>query len=262
MIIRTPEREYYVVMDNRVLEDHRLSWKARGVIAYLLSKPDGWEVMTAELINSGPDGRQSVESALSELEHIGYLIRHHQVRGEKGHFDSVQTEIHECPTSGWPEARARKKAQVRTDADYPQPGNPRTDNPQAGNPRRVITNSSKTEESKTELVLVASEESKPFGDFWNIYPRRHGKRLNKPEATRHWNKLNQKDKEAAIVGAKLYAESVINGTTLSSKDPDRWLRDRKWEDWQEPSIPDVSHRTSDRRSAADSLADSLFGSLS
>ena len=44
--VRVTDREQhaFVVIDRRTLEDERLSWAARGVIRYLLAKPDDWEI--------------------------------------------------------------------------------------------------------------------------------------------------------------------------------------------------------------------------
>ncbi len=67
-IIRVEKRERYVVLDKHFLEeDDRLSWKATAILAYLLAKPDGWEIRVADLIKRKQDGRDSVRSGLREL---------------------------------------------------------------------------------------------------------------------------------------------------------------------------------------------------
>ena len=167
MIVRTPKTKNYATIDNRVLEDSRLSWKARGIIAHLLSKPDGWEVMTQQLINAGPDGRDAVVSALKELEKFGYITRTEQPRGGSGRFDSKTTIVHEEPTTGFPPGRKspgrtgtenplRTNAQVATDEGCPSTANPLPDNPSTDNPRRVRTELSITEETTTEEGLKTS----------------------------------------------------------------------------------------------------------
>jgi hypothetical protein len=100
MIIRAPHKSNYSVIDNRVLNDERLSWRARGLLAYLLSKPDGWQVMTQNLVNSSPDGRRIVEVTMTELETLGYVERPGQLRNDRGRFDSVTTIVREEPISG------------------------------------------------------------------------------------------------------------------------------------------------------------------
>jgi len=65
-----------------ILNDRRLSFKSRGLFAYLLTNPD---VTVNDLINSGPDERVSVHSALKELEQLRYIDRT-TVRDSSGRF--------------------------------------------------------------------------------------------------------------------------------------------------------------------------------
>lgn len=103
MIIRTARRDRYVVISKVPLEDTRLSWRARGLLSYLLSKPDNWTVMIAHLVNEAPDGRSSVMAALRELEANGYLWR--TKRRVAGQFDGVDSEVYEEPQPDLTEVR-------------------------------------------------------------------------------------------------------------------------------------------------------------
>jgi len=60
---------------NSVIEDSRLSFKALGILTYLLSKPSNWVIHEYEVARSHGCGRDAVRSALRELEAAGYLIR-------------------------------------------------------------------------------------------------------------------------------------------------------------------------------------------
>lgn len=71
-------RSNYTVLDNGLLRDRGLSWAARGMLAFLLSKPDGWEVREANLVNESDAPRQgisTVRAILAELEAAGYMQR-------------------------------------------------------------------------------------------------------------------------------------------------------------------------------------------
>ena len=59
-------------MDKSFLEDSRLSYKAKGILAYLLSKPDNWKVIVGNLVNYSADGKASVYAGLKELKECGY----------------------------------------------------------------------------------------------------------------------------------------------------------------------------------------------
>lgn len=131
MIIRTPIRDRYVVIAKNALEDERLSWKARGILAYLLTKPDHWQVYVKQLAGAGPDGRTAVLSALRELEECGYLVRR-QGHKDDGTFDRPDIEIHESPQVatevGKPDCGADQgepaKVQVATEVGLTATGKP------------------------------------------------------------------------------------------------------------------------------------------
>lgn len=86
-IIRAPRRDRFVIMDQRAVEDERLSWAARGLLGYLLSRPDDWKVLVNDLRKRGDLGRDGIYRLLKELRTIGYARyvrlrdRHGRIRG-------------------------------------------------------------------------------------------------------------------------------------------------------------------------------------
>lgn len=79
-----PERDF-VVLRNEAMRDPYLSFRARGVLAWLLSHAPGYSVTAAELRHAGPEGRDAIRTALRELEARGYLVRH-RLRAVDGTF--------------------------------------------------------------------------------------------------------------------------------------------------------------------------------
>lgn len=53
-------------------DDPRLTWKGKGLMAYLLGKPANWVVSITDLVNHSPDGEKSTRSGLLELRMLGY----------------------------------------------------------------------------------------------------------------------------------------------------------------------------------------------
>lgn len=98
MIIRVKKDKSnpYVIIDKRVLNDATLSWRAKGMLAYLLSLPDDWQIYQEELVTHSTDGITSLRSGLKELEDAGYLKRV-QARDDKGRYVGWDYEVHEIP---------------------------------------------------------------------------------------------------------------------------------------------------------------------
>lgn len=63
----------YVMMDKRPLENPKLSWRAKGMLAYLLSRPDTWTVRLQDLLNRSPDGDYIVRQTIRELAKAGHM---------------------------------------------------------------------------------------------------------------------------------------------------------------------------------------------
>ena len=85
-IFRTKSEKEYTVIKNKLLNDKSLSWEARGMLVYLLSKPDTWIVKKQDLIESSPAAGKKTARILKELETTGYIKRN-KFRNEKGQWE-------------------------------------------------------------------------------------------------------------------------------------------------------------------------------
>lgn len=84
MIFKIIKRDTpFVMIDKRIAEDERLSYKAKGLMMYLLSRPPDWIVRRDDLIARSTDGREAVQSGMSELKDIGYaeLVDEQDIKG-------------------------------------------------------------------------------------------------------------------------------------------------------------------------------------
>jgi DnaD/phage-associated family protein len=95
--VRTVKRENpFVQLDKYFLEDSNLSWGAKGILAYILSKPDYWVIRKEDLIKRSDDGKAKVEAALLNLMANGY-INWFQEKNEDGTFGSWVYDVYERP---------------------------------------------------------------------------------------------------------------------------------------------------------------------
>lgn len=71
-ILRRHLSSGYTVLPTATLEDSRLSFRARGILAFLVAKPDDWQVRAESIAKMGKEGRDAVQAALRELRNCGY----------------------------------------------------------------------------------------------------------------------------------------------------------------------------------------------
>lgn len=76
----------FSVIDNTPFEDKMLSWSAKGLMGYLLTKPDSWHVRMEDLYKSSPQGEHATRNIVKELIEKGYIVRD-RVKGKRGRFE-------------------------------------------------------------------------------------------------------------------------------------------------------------------------------
>lgn len=65
----------FTIISNDHLRDKRLSWAARGLLAWLCSHAEGYEITEATIVDAGPMKRDGIRTLLREMEELGYLRR-------------------------------------------------------------------------------------------------------------------------------------------------------------------------------------------
>jgi hypothetical protein len=78
---------HYTQIPNKWVRDHRLSYRARGILAILMSHDVGWRTSQNQL-QTEHDGRDAIAKSIRELEAFGYLVRE-QGHDESGRFQEV-----------------------------------------------------------------------------------------------------------------------------------------------------------------------------
>lgn len=93
----TKEIVPFAQVANEVLQDKEISLKAKGLYAYLFSKPESWDFSGDRIVNEMSDGRKAVYAALKELETKGYLERRRHQTGRMEYVLKYSTRV---PTIG------------------------------------------------------------------------------------------------------------------------------------------------------------------
>ncbi len=137
-IIRTKRTKNFTVLNNDLIRDSRLSFKARGLLQYMLSMPDDWKFYVSELAkHSSKEGESAIRSGIEELEKLGYM-RRIQNRDKSGKFGSVDWEVLDEPV-------------FSPHVEKPQADKPNAEKPHADNRPLLRTNGTKNLYNK-ELI--------------------------------------------------------------------------------------------------------------
>lgn len=202
-IIRSPRPDSgFYILDRKISEDRRLSWAARGMLVFLLGKPDNWFVSIANLINETSQalgkrsGRDAVYAILDELIKVGYLVRGDQ-RRDAGRLSGAEYTVHETaspPCTPFPYT----VNPADTVSDFPDTAKPHTANPPlpSTDVEKGLTPTEdgvKTETGDGLKAGDASADSKPskavsagFARFWEAYKPAKERRTDKPRCLKLW----------------------------------------------------------------------------
>lgn len=126
----------YCQMANEFLKDTRLSWKAKGIIAYVQMLPDDWVLNMRDLTNRATDGRDSLYSGIKELEKFGYCSKIMQ-RNPDGTIAGFAYEI--CDKAIF-QSFTENPVMDAPQAENPDTVKPDTEKPDPENPSLINTN--------------------------------------------------------------------------------------------------------------------------
>lgn len=163
-IIRVEKRERWLTIENETVRDKRLTFGARGLLSYLLSYPNKWELKVPHLIKQSPAGRDAIYSLLRELERFRYLIRKKR-RGGRGRISWLSI-IYETP-QGEPLTDkelqqlhpGRRKKNKGDKPSLPLTGFPYMDRPYTDKPDTVEPDTDRPYTDKPDAYVLLSEES-------------------------------------------------------------------------------------------------------
>lgn len=191
----------FVLVHKKFIYDSKLSARAKGVLLYLLSRPNDWQIYTSEIQKHMTDGIKSVNSAVKELMDAGYIKRTLK-RSEKGTFKGYEYLVYEIPTE-------------TPFAENGQTENGLAENGQTENRQRHTTNNNSTNndltnnnntnnDSNTSATNVTRER---FEEWWKLYD----KKLDKKKAYSLFKTaLKEHSYETIMSGTREYLKTITN----------------------------------------------------
>lgn len=240
-IFRLSRRERFAQIDTHCLEDQNLSWKAKGMLAYLMSRTDDWMTRVQHLKTVSTDGRIATASGLRELIENDYA-RRRQPRDEEGKVKAVEYWIVEAPPEvlrqrmpeeeyqafreeweKWPAPHKEKEKEdtESEESDEPQSGNliadedPQSENliadendPQSGNLIAV-----KTPESENLIADENPQSGNPHADD----PHADNLQLRKNDLTKEGTTYDRSGR--SVVGRSRAIEDVATEEKTPTDEP-------------------------------------------
>jgi hypothetical protein len=189
----------FTQIHNAWVRDPNLTYKAKGLLTYLLSHEVGYTITIGQIIRESGDGKQSVRSALEELIKAGYL-------------ETKRTTDARGYNAGL--------AYFIKDPTKPKSENPTLDNPTLDNQTALennLTKKTKKQEKQT---------SDRFDEFWNLYP----KKLSKAQALKAWKlAIKRKPDTEIIEAAKAYSLGKLPDVQFIPL-ASTWLNNDRWDD--------------------------------
>jgi hypothetical protein len=188
----------FTQIHNAWVRDPNITYKAKGLLTYLLSHEVGYTITIGQIIRESGDGKQSVRSALEELIKAGYL-----------------------ETKRTTDARGYNAGLAYFIKD---PNSPKSENPTLDNP--TLDNQTALENNLTKKTI---KQEKPtdndFEKFWNLYP----KKVAKADALKAWNKaIKRKTADELLKLTKVYSEGKLPDITYIPY-PASWLNKELYE---------------------------------
>jgi len=203
-VIRRSKRERnFTCIPNKLIEDQLIGWRDLGLIVFLLSKPDNWEVSVSHLAKTKKSGRDAIYSSLKRLRDSHYirLKKHSDGRAEWIVYDKPHTEK---PT-----------------LNEPYPENPDQENPDKAFPTLVKTD----KEVKTEEEVKTESR---FDEWYQSYPLKKAKEA----ARKAWEKWRL-DTRADELIATLQIQKSKDAMWIKNIGipyPSTYLNQKRWED--------------------------------
>ncbi|MDO5569015.1 MAG: hypothetical protein Q4G04_02745 [bacterium] len=145
-VFKIEKTKDFTVMSNYHLRDKSLTYKAKGLLSFMLSLPEDWDYSLAGLTAISKESRDGIRSILKELQTYHYL-EIEKVRGDKGYFE-YNYLIYEKPHF----------IEVDNEKINPDMQIPHLDNPNMEIPTQINTNKQIDKGDKTKSSFFVAEE--------------------------------------------------------------------------------------------------------
>lgn len=180
----------FTMVANEVLYRRDISLKAKGIFAYLFSKPESWDFAAERICLECREDRKTILSALKELELVGLLNRRKLPSGRVEYMIEYATQ---SPKSGLRHSDPKSEKGTVAKGHSGKNG--------------LLSNTEGV--SNTEEESNKEESCYGFEEFWNDYPLK----VSKKKAQQIYSRIKEVDR------------AVIKLDLPKRKETDSWKRE-------------------------------------
>ena len=211
-VVKVNKSDGFTVMSNHHLRNSALSFKARGLLSFMLSCPPSWDFSVEGLQRCAKDGRDSINSGLNELEKAGYLIRQ-KVRDKNGSFAGIEYVLYELPQTVATSGKEKEAVHEPLEKMDTGSGKSETQKMDADSENVINTTFSPSTENPS---MVKNEQILPFTENPFTGNPSAGKPFTDKPLTENPQQINTN-----IINTKLLNTKEINTDKLSSSDDEQ-----------------------------------------
>ena len=162
MIIRREKNKNYSIISNECLKNAKISTRAKGMYAYIMTLPDDWVIQKGELYKHFAEGKDYLDKGFNELKKYGY-IQQIRVQKENGQFAGYEYVVYEFAQNTSDETISGNS----NNGEKPLTDLPLTEYPLTVKPHLLKTNKKQNTERKLITKLpknIVSEDSDHTGE--------------------------------------------------------------------------------------------------
>ncbi|NBT51696.1 MAG: hypothetical protein EBT12_09120 [Marivivens sp.] len=227
---RIKHKNPFTAVPNAVLNDLRITFKAKGIYSYLFSKPDGWVFYNQAILNETAEGITSFQSGIKELVKNGWLKKQ-QLILRNGQFGGNEYELMtELPTIENIHTVTPKKS--KAPLENPGTENPVTDNPVTENilTYKEINNKEINKIKSNSINTITKKKSNHYElvlESWNIFAKEFGLSEIRQLTTKRINGIKARQRENGFNIQEIF-DCIEESPFLLGTNGNDWKADFDW----------------------------------
>lgn len=229
------KNENYTIISNVFVRDNRISLKAKGLMALIMSLPPDWEFSIRGIVATVAEGKAAIYTAIKELRQYGYcdIVGCRDERGKMTGNDYIFYEESKLSNLESADNEVVNPRSENRDMDNIEPYTenrnmdeltPHTDYQHTDNRDMENRPQINKEDNKGKKEINKESDEYSFEKFWDLYDKKTGKGM----CVKAYTRLSLTDKKEIFEYLPKYKQTTPN--KKYRKNPLTFIHERAWED--------------------------------